>query len=90
VLVLATTAFSKINAWRLNASRRRIFDAQQFGPRKLLSHFRNLDFDRFALQHKRNKHDQIVVASNAFSAKGDVVNPQENLFSDLKRHYSFC
>ena len=46
----------------------------------------NLDFNRFANEHKRDKHNKIVHASVAFAAKRNVVNDQTQPVTDLKWH----
>ena len=46
----------------------------------------DFDFNNFANQHKWDKHDKIVHASDAFAAKRNVINGQAQPGADLKWH----
>jgi hypothetical protein len=72
VLILAAAAFAKVTALRSNAVGRGLDDANQSRAGEVLLHFGELGFDLFAEHDERNKHDKLLQSADAFAAKGDV------------------
>jgi hypothetical protein len=72
VLVLASAAFAKVTAQRLDPFSRRLQYPHQPGPGKLLLDLGNFSFDHFADRDPSNETDKAIMPSNAFPAESNV------------------
>jgi hypothetical protein len=74
MLILAAPAVTEVAALWLDAVGRGLQDAHELCAGESFLDFRNLGFDNFPDRNKRNEHDKVTGARNAFTTECDVSN----------------
>src|ERR1051326_3807707 len=86
VLILTTPTCAKVRTPRLDPLLGGLQHIDQACPGEALFHLRNLRVHLLAWDHKWNEHNEVVLPSDAFATKRDIVDRCREALPNLKAH----